>query len=72
MGVEAVLKEFRELFLKETLDGDEKKRLESLRKSVTEEMPDLAEREEDRILAQELRQWLLKEKQSQNDSKEDE
>ena len=72
LGVEAVLKEFRELFLKETLDGDEKKRLESLRKSVTEEMPDLAEREEDRILAQELRQWLLKEKQSQNDSKEDE
>ncbi|MCZ6673942.1 MAG: AAA family ATPase [Verrucomicrobia bacterium] len=70
--IENVLKEFRELLLKETLEVDGKKRLEFLRQYLIEEVPDLAEREDDRILVQELRLWLLKEKKSQDDSKEDE
>lgn len=61
--VEAMLEEFRELILKETLKDDEKKKLRVLRKLVTQKVPDLAEREEDRVLEQELRRWLLKEKQ---------
>ena len=70
--IEAKLKIFRELLLKETLNDAEEKDLQALREYVTKEVPGLAERAEDRIRAQELRQWLLKEKQSQDDRKEDE
>ena len=62
--IETKLKKFRELLLKETLNDDEEKELQDLREYVTKEVPDLAEREEDRILAQELQQWLLGEKAS--------
>ena len=65
--IETKLKIFRELLLKETLNDAEEKDLRALREYVTKEVPGLAERAEDRIRAQELRQWLLKEKQSQDD-----
>ena len=70
--IEAKLKKFGELFLKETLNDDDEKELQALREYVTKEVPGLAEREEDRILAQELQQGLLREKAGQYDRKEDE
>lgn len=66
-AIAAILEEFRELLLKETLDEAEIKRLGVLRVQVETEVPDLAEREEDRALLRELQKWLLNEKRSQEE-----
>lgn len=63
LQVEVLLEEFRLLLLKDTLRGDEEQRFQVLKEQLEREVPNLAEREADRILEQELRQWLLNEKE---------
>lgn len=56
--IQKKLEEFRTLFLKESLDEGEKVKLETLRIFLEENVPGLADREEDRVLEQQLRDRL--------------
>ena len=56
--IEEKLEEFRGLFLNESLDDGEKEELEIVRKFLEDNVPGLADSEEDRELEQRLRDRL--------------